>query len=242
VTASTGELHGSVLGALGTAVVSGALRPGTVLTLDGLCSEYAVSRSVAREAVRVLESMGMLASRRRVGVTVLPRSAWNVFDPRVIRWRLDSSDRVDQLLSLSELRRGIEPVAAALAATRATAEQCRTMAGAVSDMEVHGRAGDLEPYLRADQVFHRTLLDASGNEMLASLGDVVTEVLGGRTHHGMMPDRPKSEAIELHDAVARAVRAGDAEAAERAMRAIIDEASAAMAELRSTTGDRGPAR
>ena len=227
------ELHGSVLFALGTAVVSGDLAPGTVLTLEGLCGEYAVSRSVAREAVRVLESMGLMASRRRVGVTVLPRTSWNVFDPRVIRWRLDSSDRVDQLLSLSELRRGIEPVAAALAAGRATPEHCRDLAIAVSDMEVHGRSGNLGPYLLADQLFHRTLLRASGNEMLASLGEVIAEVLSGRTHHGMMPDRPNPEAVALHDAVARAVRGGDAVGAERAMRAIIDEASAAMSELGS---------
>ena len=218
---------------IGTSVVSGALAAGTVLTLEGICEEYGVSRSVAREAVRVLESMGLLASRRRVGVTVLPRASWNVFDPWVIRWRLDSSDRVDQLLSLSELRRGVEPVAAALAAARASPEQCRDLAVAVSDMEMYGATGELEPYLLADQAFHRTLLRASGNEMLASLGEVVAEVLSGRTHHGMMPHNPNREAIALHDAVARAVRAQDATAAEAAMRSIIDEASAAMSELRS---------
>lgn len=226
----SGELHGAVVSGIGGAVASGALPAGTVLTLDGLCAEHGVSRSVAREAVRVLESMGLLASRRRVGITVLPRSSWNVFDPRVIRWRLDSVERVDQLLSLSELRRGIEPVAAALAAARATQPQCRELAVAVSDMELYGLQGDLEPYLRADQAFHRTLLEASGNEMLASLGDVVAEVLGGRTHHGMMPHHPNPAAITLHDDVARAVRARDATAAEAAMRSIIDEASAAMSQ------------
>ena len=231
--AGSGERHGSVLGALGAGVVSGALTPGTVLTLEGICAEYAVSRSVAREAVRVLESMGLLSSRRRVGVTVLPRTSWNVFDPRVVGWRLDSGDRVDQLLSLSELRRGVEPVAAALAAGRATTEQCRALAGAVLDMEVHGRAGELKPYLRADQAFHRTLLEASGNEMLAALSGLVAEVLGGRTHHGLMPDRPNPAAVALHDAVARAVRAGDAASAERAMRSIIEEASTAVSELDS---------
>lgn len=229
----SGELHGSVVSGLGAAVVSGELAPGTVLTLEGLGAEHGVSRSVAREAVRVLESMGLIASRRRVGITVLPRSSWNVFDPRVIRWRLDSSDRVEQLLSLSELRRGVEPVAAALAAARATPDHCRALATAVADMEMYGMRGDLEPYLRADQAFHRTLLEASGNEMLASLGDVVAEVLGGRTHHGMMPHNPNPAAIVLHDDVARAIRAGDAAAAEASMRSIIDEASAAMSQLRS---------
>ena len=53
-------------------------------------------------------------------------------------------------------------------------------------------------------------------------------MLSGRTHHGMMPDRPNPEAIALHDEVARAVRLGDADAAERAMREIIEEAAEAM--------------
>ena len=220
--------HASVLAALGARIASGTLEPGQVLTLEGVGSEFGVSRSVAREAIRVLESMGLVASRRRVGITIQPRQRWNVFDPRVIRWRLDSDDRAAQLLSLSELRRGIEPVAASLAAERADGEQCRVLAAAVSDMVVHGRSGDLEAYLRADALFHRTLLEASGNEMLRALDEVVEEVLSGRTHHGMMPATPNPEAIALHDEVARAVRLGDGAAAERAMREIIDEAAAAM--------------
>ena len=227
-TTPTGELHGNVLSALGARIVSGELAVGQVLTLDDVGIKYGVSRSVAREAIRVLESMSLVASRRRVGITILPRDQWNVFDPRVIRWRLDVGDRTQQLLSLSELRRGFEPVAAALAAERASPHHCRILAAAVSDMVVHGRSGDLVSYLLADKVFHQTLLEASGNEMLRALAGVVTEVLAGRTHHGMMPSQPNPEAIALHDEVARAVRLRDPEAAESAMRSIIDEAAAAM--------------
>ena len=97
-------------------------------------------------------------------------------------------------------------------------------------MVVHGHSGDLEAYLVADVTFHRTLLEASGNEMFGALGDVVAEVLAGRTHHGLMPDRPNPEAIALHDTVARAVRTGDAKEAERAMRELIEEAAAAVAD------------
>jgi DNA-binding FadR family transcriptional regulator len=178
----------------------------------------------------VLESMGMVASRRRVGITIQPAHKWNVFDPVLIRWRLEAGDRAAQLMSLSELRRGFEPAAAALAARRADPHQCRIMAAAVSDMVVHGRSGDLESYLLADKIFHQTLLEASGNEMFRALNGVVAEVLAGRTHHGMMPDVPNPAAIELHDQVARAIRLRDEEAAERAMRAIIDEAVSAVAE------------
>ncbi|MFT4082893.1 MAG: FCD domain-containing protein [Nocardioides sp.] len=230
------EVHPRLLDAVGEEIASGRLAPGTVVTLEGLVAAHGVSRSAAREAVRVLESMGMIASRRRVGLTVRPREEWHVFDPLLIRWRLESGDRSEQLVSLSELRRGFEPVAAALAAERADPEQCRALAVAASDMVTTGRRQDLEAYLAADQAFHRTLLEASGNEMMRALVPLVDAVLEGRTHHALMPSDPNPEAIELHDRVASAVRRGDPVAADAAMRAIIDETAAALRD--SAGGER----
>ena len=96
-----------------------------MLLTDELAERYEVSRTVVREAVRVLESMHLVESRRRVGVTVLPTERWNVYDPQVITWRLAGSDRARQLRSLTVLRSAVEPVAARLAAELATPERVR---------------------------------------------------------------------------------------------------------------------
>ena len=69
---NVGALHRNLLSALGTGIASGTHQAGQVLTLESVSSEHGVSRSVAREAIRVLESMGMVVSRRRVGITIQP--------------------------------------------------------------------------------------------------------------------------------------------------------------------------
>src|SRR5919112_2045944 len=104
--------HSRALDELGSAIGSGALAPGHVLTLREIERRFDVSRSVARETVRVLEAMRLMSSRRRIGVVVLPVSQWNLFDPQVIRWRLRSPDRVAQLDWLVELRAPLQVDAA----------------------------------------------------------------------------------------------------------------------------------
>ncbi|GAA1009257.1 FadR/GntR family transcriptional regulator [Streptomyces thermogriseus] len=213
-------LHGHVLDILGPAITAGEYPPGSVLRTDELAQRFEVSRSVMREAVRVLESMRLVVSRRRVGVTVLPQSEWNVYDPQVIRWRLAGADRPRQLRSLTVLRSAVEPVAAGLAAQHATPEQCAELTECALGMVANSRGHRLEEYLVHDIAFHRVILTASGNEMFARLGDVVAEVLSGRTRHDVMFDDPDPAAVTLHVQVAEAVRAGDADRAEHLTREI----------------------
>lgn len=213
-------LHGHVLESLGPAITAGDYPPGSVLRTDELAQRFEVSRSVMREAVRVLESMYLVESRRRVGVTVRPKSEWNVYDPQVIRWRLAGADRPHQLRSLTVLRSAIEPVAAGLAARHASAEQCAELTECALGMVATSRGHQLEGYLVHDVAFHRVILRASGNEMFARLGDVVAEVLSGRTHHDVMFADPDPAAVTLHVQLAEAVREGDAPRAEQLTREI----------------------
>jgi DNA-binding FadR family transcriptional regulator len=213
-------LHGRVLDTLGPAITAGEYPAGSVLRTDELAQHFEVSRSVMREAVRVLESMHLVESRRRVGVTVRPESEWNVYDPQVIRWRLAGADRPRQLRSLTVLRSAIEPVAAGLAARNATAEQCAELTECALGMVANSRGHRLKAYLFHDVAFHRVILGASGNEMFARLGDVVAEVLSGRTHHDVMFEDPDPSAVTLHVQLAEAVREGDADRAEQLTREI----------------------
>lgn len=217
-------LYGRVLATLGPEIASGEHADGTVLRIEQLEARFGVSRTVVREAVRVLESMRLVTTRRRVGVTVLPKSEWNSYDPLVIRWRLAGSDRPNQLRSLTELRLAVEPVAAAFAARRASPDQCGELTGLAIRLAATARARNLEEFLGHDVAFHRLVLQASGNEMFARLADVVAEVLAGRTHHHLMPDEPSPVAVRLHAQVAEAVQCGDALRAEESMREIVTEA------------------
>lgn len=222
-------LHTDVLASLGPRIVEGALPGDSMITLDWLCREYAVSRTIAREVVQVLASMGLVESRRRTGVRVLTEEHWDVFDPAVLRWWLASSRRPELLRQLSQLRVSVEPLAAALAAGHATDQQRAEVVTLAERMEEAGGRGDLTSFLEHDVAFHRLLLDASGNVLFARLGDVVEEVLRGRTDHHLMPSEPKPEARRLHSMVAEAVERGRPELAEAAMSAICAEVLAEMA-------------
>lgn len=224
-------LHSSVLDVLGAEITSGVLAPGTVLTLEQLQQRFGVSRTVAREAMRMLEHLRLVTSRRRVGLVVRPAADWVVFDRRVIRWRLAGPGRVAQLRTLTELRAAVEPVAAAAAARHADPAQVDRVVALAARLRELGEAGRLEEFLACDQEFHALLLTAGRNEMFAALTDVVAEVLAGRTRHGLMPAHPEPEALDAHEAVAAAVRARDPEAAERAMTVITAEIRAALDDL-----------
>ncbi|HEX2418979.1 MAG TPA: FCD domain-containing protein [Micromonosporaceae bacterium] len=221
-------LHSTVLDTLGMEITSGQHPAGTVLTLERLQRRFQVSRTVMREAMRILESMNLIRSRRRIGIVVQPMGEWRVFHPRVIRWRLDGPGRDGQLRSLTELRVAIEPLAAAGAARHANHVDRQQIVTLAAEMREVGEAGRLEEFLELDIQYHSLLLTACRNEMFCALTDVVAEVLAGRTHHGLMPGQPEPVALDLHEQVARSVRAGDPPGAETAMRQLLEEVQHAV--------------
>ena len=224
-------LHARVVDLLGMAVCGGELETGQIIRIDELEERFTVSRTVVREALRVLDAMGMVRSRRRVGVQIQPASEWNLYDPQVIRWRLASPGRIAQLRSLTELRSAVEPEAARLAALRGPLEGASDLMGLAGKLWAAGHEGDLCRFLELDVEFHSVVLASSGNEMFAKLNTLVAEVLAGRTHQGLMPAHPHVEALQLHVDVANAIQRGSPEEAQRAMLGIMERTMLEMSAM-----------
>lgn len=234
-------LHTAVADTLGREISDGLISPGGVLTLEQIQTRFGVSRTVAREAMRLLESVRMVEPKRKVGLVVRPPGEWDVFSAIVIDWRLRGPGLRSQLKSLTELRAAIEPVAASGAAINADTATRARLVPLAERMRTEGEAGNLEAFLALDIEFHQSLLRASGNEMFAALTDVVAVVLTGRTRLGLMPQCPEPEALAAHEDVARAIRDSDPDAAERAMTSITSEVRSTLDSLTRVTPRRPPA-
>lgn len=224
-------LHGHLLDLLGHAITSGTIPSGRVLRIEELAARHGVSRTVAREAVRVLEAMRLVHSRPKVGTTVRPSTEWNLFDPQVVRWRLTGTGRAEQLRQLSHVRAAVEPAAGWLAAREASEEQRKELLALAEELARLAGLGEVDRFVEVDVVFHRLVLTASGNEMFAHLGDFTAEVLRGRYRLHLMPEVPDATATQRHVAVAMAIAESRPERAEKLLRQIVVGAAAEVEEL-----------
>lgn len=213
-----------VLDALGKAIATGEIGCGSVLLIEEVEERYGISRSVAREAVRMLESLGMIALKRRIGCIVQPRASWIVSDPRVIGWRLEGTSQGEELDQLMQLRAGIEPIAARLAALRRDEVSGKRLQELAARMLTLGRsgAGDREEFLIADIEFHTLVLTVSRNDHFGAFADVFATVLTERNHRGLLSRHPDPRAMDAHVDVAAAVAAADPDWAERAARYLVE--------------------
>ncbi|WP_323749848.1 FCD domain-containing protein [Curtobacterium sp. VKM Ac-1376] len=206
---------------LGSAVVHGVLPPGHRESIDGFVGRTGASRSIVREAVRVLVGCGLLAAQRRTGLTVQQSAAWDVTDPLVIGWQLAGPHREQVLAELRALRRAVEPAAAAAAAARApdatSREGLEALLAAADRLAAAAGPGGPAAFLQADRALHRSVLTLSGNAVFVRLGRVVTRALDERADI-----RPDVHDVALHGRLARAIADADAVTAEATMTEIID--------------------
>lgn len=212
----TTTLAGRVVAGLKDRILSGELAPGTRLPSESeLIEEYAVSRTVVREAVTRLRGEGLVETFQGRGSFVLavPEPTSFTVEASTVRSHRDVLDVVD-------FRLGIESEAAFLAASRLTDRAADEVRAA---MAAFASAGP-EQAVEADFAFHRAVAAASGNrfyvDLLDSLGPMM--IMLPRTRLGDAYSRTDVTHVERvvheHAAIADAVLARDADTARAAMR------------------------
>lgn len=215
------SMHPQIVRDLGMRIVGGEFAPGSRLPGEAvLCAGYEVSRSVLREATRVLVAKGLVVSRQRAGVIVRPRSDWHLLDPDVLYWLIQAKPAGEFVGTLMTVRRVFEPAAAALAAQVASDEQLQGIAQAYAGMEA---ARTPEELLEPDLAFHRRIAEATGNDLLAYIGNMLSLAL--RESIKLSSQLPDTHALSLprHKAILTALLNRDALAARQATLVQLEE-------------------
>lgn len=209
-----------MLDSLGRAIVTGQFEERSFPTEGELSKQHGVSRSVTREAVKMLTAKGLLSARPRQGTVIQAKSSWNLFDTDVLRWLLERKFSIDLLQHFNELRIAIEPEAAALAARLADEADLADIRSGLERMQSAER--DHDDPLEADIDFHVAILRASRNPFYAQFRDVVTTALRTSIR---FTNRLTGHAASVgdHAAVLDAIVARDPDGARVAMRKIIDD-------------------
>jgi DNA-binding FadR family transcriptional regulator len=208
------SMHARIVRDLGMRIVAGEFKPGDRLPAEAaLLADYEVSRPVLREATRVLVAKGLVLSKQRAGAIVRPRSEWHLLDPDVLYWLIQTQPRPQFVETLMTVRRVFEPAAAALAAKVASDESLRGIAQAYAGMEAATTAEDL---LEPDLAFHRRIAEATNNDLLAYIGNMLSLAL--RESIKLSSKIPNTHALSLprHKAILTALLSRDPLAAQQA--------------------------
>jgi DNA-binding FadR family transcriptional regulator len=219
------RLHDRVTRALAVRILTGTLVvDGSSSTEKDLWQELGVSRTILREAIKVLAAKGLLEVRPKTGVRVKPRSEWNLLDPTLLKWQTEVGIDEKFARNLFQVRLILEPPTAAAAAIAATDEETKEIHQAFLQMKRSPL--DFPAYVRADYAFHNAVSRASQNYFLIQINRLVFEALRGTQNIFKKRRDPVTvaAALEQHGKVANAILKRKSEAARVAMVELIQSA------------------
>lgn len=189
------------------------LAPGDKLpTEQALAERFGVSRTVIREAIKVLTTTGLVRSRRGSGLYVNAPSA-------LITTAIPLSMTVDpeHVLSLLQFREIIEMQTARIAAQQITPPELRELRKTLEHNQEAAKAHQTERFLQSDFAFHKHIAQASGNPFLVSAVESVFRLQHGAIDAFLGLQGSLTKAATQHRAILTAIKEGDPEAAEQAM-------------------------
>jgi len=192
------SLREAVWSAIRQAILRGDLKPGQRLVESNIAEQMGVSRAPVREALRQLETEGLVVSEAHRGTFVAELSAtdmWEIYTPRA----------------------AIERLAVRIVTEKASAETLAQLQQAVADMAQAARESDLARLAALDMSFHETLCRASGHSRLLDTWLSMTAQI--RTFIDLTNTLylPASEVVRLHTEVVKHVQDGRAEEAGQAL-------------------------
>ena len=209
---------------IGRRVVSGSYAPGSLVEDEGaLAGRYKVSRSVIRDAVKILVGKGLLEVRRGIGTRVRSRSSWGLLDDDVLAWYQSAPPNDEFFRQLMETRLMFEPKAARWAADRASQEEIDQIRTAIERMEAE--KGSVEDFVVADALFHRAILHAAQNEFLVAMEGIIFSALLSSIRLTNQDPRENAASIPFHREVYEAIAARDGARAEEVMERLLADAS-----------------
>ncbi|THV25160.1 FadR/GntR family transcriptional regulator [Peteryoungia ipomoeae] len=215
--------HAKVVEEIGLSIVGGKYPVGAVLPGDqALESQFDVSRSVLREAMKTLTAKGLIVAKSRVGTRVREQCHWNLLDEDVLRWHFNVGVTPDFVEQLYDVRLLLEPAAAAAAAMRATPEDCDELRGYA--LQLGSEAISLQERVEADLRFHILLTLLSGNIFYDGMLGFIKSALEGALKISLSPDLAarRHNIVEAHLAIVEAVERRDPEAARATTQAVVE--------------------
>jgi len=213
-------------------ITSGRLKPGDRLPAEReLAQTFSVSRSAVREAMRAMESLGVIEARAGEGTFM----ATTAGGPKRDVFTATLFQAWDTQHKLFEVRRVIEPDLAALAARRATADQIEKLRATLSEQEAEVQRGGTG--VKQDSAFHFLMAEATGNEILVRIMDSLMDLLLKTREESLQHDKRPARSLKQHRAMLRAIEARNPRAAERLMYQHIAE----IEELVFSQGKQPPA-
>ena len=226
------KLQDNLIASIARRIITGELPEGKVLTEDELTHEYNLSRTVVREAIKRLTTLGMVSSRPKVGTIIRPRADWQLLHPDVLEWMIKVEPGL--ALQLGELRQLAAPGMSRIAAKNATAED-RVALQAAHDRLVNAIQNDHDDLSAADRGFFDCIVAAGHNELLLSLVRQLMDAMraartSNTSYQGLdLGDKNAVQALmKKYTEILHAILEGDSDVAARVTFEVFGEAQARM--------------
>ncbi|MFT7053412.1 MAG: DNA-binding FadR family transcriptional regulator [Psychromonas sp.] len=207
ISGSNQRRHVQVASSIAHRILSGDLTPGSLLPGEMVLSvQMGISRTALREAVKLLNSKGLLRSKSKTGTIVTEKSNWNYLDPQLLEWMNTVNHSEIFYQQFLTLRKTIEPDASALAAKNATPEQRIEFSEIFEKMENIANDFDHISWAEGDMRFHRLIYLSTGNDFYLPFGNVLATIYKSFSTYN---EKDNGTGIEEHRAIYTAIMAGD---------------------------------